>query len=252
MSEIIFAQESREPKMDATEIICIIDRSGSMDSIKTDVIGGFNGFLRSQKEVPGNAFLTLAQFDDEYQIVYDYLNIHEVQDYDSDTYVPRGLTALYDAIGKTLTTISNRRDSKNPEDVPKRVMVAIMTDGEENSSKYYSLSKIKSMIEERTRIGWEFLFLTVGLDKFKSNSIGSNIGIQPNRVFAVEHNTRGMNALYGSVNSFASSYRTSGGDWLQDEQNKLKLKKIIEDTILEQKRPKVRSYKRVMKKNKGY
>lgn len=208
MSEIVFTRETKKPQMDATEIVCIIDRSGSMDSIKGDVIGGFNTFIRSQKEIPGSAFLTLAQFDDEYQLVYDYLNIHDVPYYNSCTYIPRGLTALYDAIGKTLTTISERRDSKNPDDVPKRVMVAIMTDGEENSSKNYSLSKIKDMIEEYKNVGWEFLFLTVGLDKFKSDSIGTSMGIHTSRIFNATHNSHGMNQIYGCVNDFTSSYRT--------------------------------------------
>jgi hypothetical protein len=142
------------------EIICILDRSGSMNHLADEVIGGFNSFVSEQKKHlinPDNR-LTLVLFDDKYEVVYNRLPLYSVPKLTSDVYYTRGMTALNDAIGKS---ISNVDKSKN------RVIVLIQTDGQENSSQEYKLDQIKRMIKDRESMGWEFNFVGAGLEAFQ-------------------------------------------------------------------------------------
>ena len=148
-----------------TEIACIVDRSGSMDSIRSDAIGGFNAFLEGQKRVPGEARLTLVLFDHEYLVLHDATDIRSAPPLDESTYVPRGTTALLDAIGRTIDAVGERLSTTPPAQRPGKVITAILTDGLENASKRYSHARIAEMIEhQRTKYGWEFLFLAANQD----------------------------------------------------------------------------------------
>ena len=128
-----------ELKGEYSEIICVIDRSGSMHSIREDAIGGFNVFLEDQKAVPGEAFLTLVQFDHEYVVTIEAMDIKEVSHLTHKTYEPRGSTALLDAIGKSIASTKKLIDGLSENARPKEVIFVIITDGGENASKKYSI-----------------------------------------------------------------------------------------------------------------
>jgi uncharacterized protein YegL len=135
--------------MDLVEIACVVDRSGSMASICSDAIGGFNSFLASQKTQPGSTKFTLVLFDNEYQVVHNGTDIKLVEDLNTTTFMPRGSTALLDAIGKTIDDIGNRLSQTSESDRPGKVILAILTDGEENASTVYTPKKVKGMIRNQ-------------------------------------------------------------------------------------------------------
>ena len=152
-------------KKDYTDIIVVLDRSGSMSMIREDTIGGFNTFLQEQKDVPGEATLTLAQFDDVYEVVHDNLVIGEVPELDTKTFVPRGMTALYDAVGKTINSVGERYEKMSEEERPEHVVFVILTDGDENASREFKNDSIKSLITEQTdKYNWNFVFLGANQD----------------------------------------------------------------------------------------
>ena len=148
-----------------TEIVCILDRSGSMSAIRNDTIGGFNEFLIQQKKVEGEARLTLVLFDDQYDVVHNNVDIKAVEPLTEDTFVPRGRTAMLDAIGRTLSTLVDRIDKASPAKQPNKVIISILTDGEENASQEYDRKSIFDMIATlREKRGWEFVFLAANQD----------------------------------------------------------------------------------------
>ncbi|MFQ5570092.1 MAG: hypothetical protein ACE5G0_10490 [Rhodothermales bacterium] len=190
---------------DLTEIICIIDRSGSMDSIRSDAIGGFNAFLEGQKEHPGEARLTLVLFDHEYDLVHDGLDLHKVRPLDTSTYVPRGTTALLDAIGRTIDDVGARL-SRTPEPQrPGTVIVAILTDGLENASKDYTQQRISEMIEhQRQKYSWEFVFLAANQDAIQS---ARQLSIQAADAIAFDATGQGVRAAYASLTNTVKKKR---------------------------------------------
>lgn len=151
--------------MKHTEIICVIDRSGSMTSIKKSAIDGFNKFVNSQKELDGKANITTVLFDDQYDVIHDNIEIDKIELLNDGTYVPRGMTALYDAIGKAINTVHGRINKEMSE--PSNVICAILTDGDENASTEYNQKTIHSLIKEMTDdYNWEFAFLGANQDSF--------------------------------------------------------------------------------------
>jgi len=132
-----------------TEIICVIDRSGSMASVKNDAIGGFNTFLKMQQDESedGNVLLTLVKFNHKYEIACNGIDIRDFKPLDNTTFVPDGMTALYDAIGRAITDVEEREKSGGV--VADRCLMVILTDGEENSSRNYNLEQIKKMVEDK-------------------------------------------------------------------------------------------------------
>ncbi|ADO83918.1 vWA domain-containing protein [Ilyobacter polytropus] len=151
------------------EIICIIDRSGSMESIKSDAIGGFNSFIESQRKFDGEAALTLVLFNDYYKIVYDRKDIQTVPFLNDNTYVPGGTTAMLDAIGRTIDSIGERLNKTPEEDRPEKVIVSILTDGLENDSKEYTYEQVGSRIKrQQEKYNWEFIFLAANQDAVAS------------------------------------------------------------------------------------
>ena len=152
-----------------TEIAYILDRSGSMQSMQEPAVAAFNLFIKSQLDVPGDAHLTLVQFDDAYEVPFAALPIQEVPQLTATTYTPRGSTALLDAIGRTITD-TNRRISALPDaQKPGKVILTIFTDGMENASQEYTLKHISDLIRlYRDEKGWEFLFLAANQDAIAS------------------------------------------------------------------------------------
>ena len=157
-----------------TEIICILDRSGSMKRVREEAISGINGFLEDQRAVPGNAILTMVRFDTEYEVIHNGTPIHQVPMLDETTYRPRGMTALYDAIGRTIDDVGHRL-SKTPEnDRPAHVIVAILTDGYENASSDYDAHRVREMIHhQQLKYDWDFIYLGANQNAFaESGKIG--------------------------------------------------------------------------------
>lgn len=188
-----------------TEIVAIIDRSGSMMSLRNDTIGGFNSFLAEQKKTTGKAKLTLVQFDDKYQIDCDGVDVNSVKDLDQTTYVPRGSTALLDAVGKTIVTVGERLAKMKEEERPGQVIFLIITDGQENASKEYQAAKIKEMVQHQIeKYSWTFTFMGGGDAAF---SQAAHIGINMANAYNYSANAISTQNLYRSVSKGVSRRR---------------------------------------------
>lgn len=192
------------------EIICIIDRSGSMSSVRDDAIGGYNAFLESQKKIKEDANLTLVLFDHEYLMPYtgDIKTAPKLSSAGSgDDYVhycPRGNTALYDAVGRAITSVGERLSKLTEDGKPKGVMVVILTDGFENWSSEYSFDKIKEMINhQKEKYSWEFLFLSSDIKSFDMAKNGLSIS----NAVSFAASSIGTRSAFDSIDSEVKQYR---------------------------------------------
>lgn len=150
---------------DLTEIIVVLDKSGSMGSVREDTIGGFNTFLQDQKELPGKAILTLTMFDTEYSFVERGALLESVQPLSNETYTPSGMTALLDAVGKTINDVVSRHASLPEDEKPGKVILVVITDGQENSStEIVSKKELGKMVKKQEDDGWEVIFLGADID----------------------------------------------------------------------------------------
>jgi len=157
----------------------IVDRSGSMWNVASQTKDSVKEFIVSQKGHEGTAALKVVQFDDQYEVVHDFVDLKTVDENKfAEQYTPRGMTALLDAIGRTTLELSQKLESMDEAQRPKRVMVAVITDGYENASKEFTVDKIKSMIEEKEKLGWDFMFLGATLDTM---DVAKNYGIAPEK-----------------------------------------------------------------------
>lgn len=189
---------------DLTEIACILDRSGSMESIRDDAIGGFNTFIDNQKKLPGEARLTLVLFDNEYLIVEDGTPLGQIKPLDHSTFVPRGPTALYDAVGRTINDLGARLAKMPDADRPGKVIVVILTDGQENSSHEFSQKNIFDMIQkQQTTYSWEFLFLAANQDALAA---AESIAIKQDNAINFEASPKGvqfaMHCMSANIENF--------------------------------------------------
>jgi len=157
-----------------SEIICIIDRSGSMTSMATEAIGGFNQFLKEQQAIPDDCKLTLVLFDHVYDVIHNAVNIQNVHELNDSVYIPRGATALYDAMGKALDDAMAR--IQHEYTTPPRVAVMIMTDGQENASKNYTKSRLEKFVEDLKKDQWQFIFMSSDLASFDKDLGTMTIG----------------------------------------------------------------------------
>ena len=152
-------------KNNLTELVFIMDRSGSMAGLESDTIGGFNGMLAKQKKEEGDALVTTVLFDDGFEVLHDRADIKEVKPITSRDYYVRGCTALLDAVGKTIMMIKQSQKAANKEERAGQVLFVITTDGLENASKEFTYEKIKMLIEKQTeKHGWKFLFLGANIN----------------------------------------------------------------------------------------
>ena len=152
-------------KKNLTELVFILDRSGSMSGLEADTVGGFNSMLRKQQREEGDAFVSTILFDNVSEVIHDRADIKSVRPMTEKDYVPRGCTALLDAIGGAIHHIGNVHRYARREDVPEHTLFVITTDGMENASRRYSADKVKAMIErQKSKYGWEFLFLGANID----------------------------------------------------------------------------------------
>ena len=190
-------------KKGLTELVFIIDRSGSMSGLETDTIGGFNGLLEKQKREEGEAYVSVVLFDDRMDVLYDRVDIRKVEPMNDTQYYVRGCTALLDAVGGAIHHIANIHKYAREEDVPEKTLFIITTDGMENASRAYSYDKVRSMIErQKEKYHWEFLFLGANIDAVK---VAGRFGIKASRAARYEHDEVGTRLNY-DVMSKAVSY----------------------------------------------
>lgn len=188
-----------------TDIICILDRSGSMESILNDAIGGFNHFLTSQKQLPGEAAITVVLFDHEQLEVKNRVPVNQSEPMTRETWVPRGRTALLDAIGDTIDRAGKRLDALPEKERPDQVLVCVVTDGFENASIRHSHESILEKIRHQESVyNWKFLFLSADPEAF---STAEKLGIDKDRVFQYEHSGDGTQSAYLYLNQEVELYR---------------------------------------------
>ena len=180
-----------------TDITIILDRSGSMDYIKESTIEGFNSFLEEQKNSTGEANLTLIQFDYEYQVIFEKINIKEVKKLTNKSFIPRGSTALLDAIGTTINNTKNRIKLLDNYMKPNNVLIVIITDGEENSSNKFTREKVFRKISKReVKDNWKFVFIGSNQDAV---AVGESFGINSNRSLTFANDNDGAKMAFASM-----------------------------------------------------
>jgi len=205
MTKIKKTKVINNPKNEKTEIVCILDRSGSMNSIIEDAIGGFNSFINEQKKEDTPATITVVLFDDFYELLYDNVDIKEVKEITSKEWSPRGTTALFDAVGKTINTIKSRH-KLNKKDRPDKVLVCIITDGQNNASKEYDAESIKSLIKNRENKNWSFVFLAADQDAMTA---GSTFGVNIGNSFNYSNTSTGYKTMFNAMSTMTSNIRGS-------------------------------------------
>ena len=189
-----------------TDITIILDRSGSMASVQDDTIGGFNSFLGEQQKDEGEAALSLVQFDDQYEVVYADKDLQNADKLNDRTFQPRGSTALYDAIGRTIQSTGQRLAALPESERPDKVVLMILTDGFENSSREFSAQKINQMIgHQRNVYSWDFVFIGANQDAVLS---AHQIGIDDKAALTYAHNAQGTLEAFASVSRKMRGYRT--------------------------------------------
>lgn len=192
-------------KRDWTELVFILDRSGSMQGLESDTIGGFNAMLEKQKKQPGEAFVSTVLFDDETQVLHDRLRLNKVKPITEKDYYVRGCTALLDAVGGAIHHIGNIHKYARPEDVPAHTFFVITTDGMENASRRYAARQVKEMIRrQKEKYGWEFLFLGANIDAVET---AGRLGICPDRAVNYHSDSTGTRLNYQVVGQAVAAVR---------------------------------------------
>lgn len=192
-------------KTNLTELVFILDRSGSMSGLEADTIGGFNALLKKQQEGPGEAFVTTVLFDNNCELLHDRINIKGIRPITEKEYYVGGSTALLDAIGKTIHKISNVQRNTSDELRADKVMFVITTDGQENASCEYTYQKVREMVEwQKTRYGWEFIFLGANIDAVGT---AAGLGISADRAANFHADSQGTQLNYQVVSDAVSELR---------------------------------------------
>jgi len=191
-------------KKNLTEIVFILDKSGSMGGLESDTIGGFNSMLEKQKKENGEAFVSTVLFSNQSETIHDRVNIKDVTKLTDEQYYVGGCTALLDAIGGTIKHISDIHKYVRKSDVPNRTIFIITTDGLENASHKYNINQIKKMIEEKKKENWEFLFLGANIDAIAT---ARNFGISEDRAVNFKSDKRGTKLNYSAMCKAISSVR---------------------------------------------
>lgn len=191
-------------KKGKTEIIVLLDRSGSMASIKSDVEGGFKEFIEEQKKLDGECAVTLCQFDTEYETVWENRDLHSIEKLNL---TPRGGTALFDAMGKTIDDVGYRLKNTPEKDRPERILFIVVTDGEENSSRKETSSSVKKRVNHQTnKYNWKFIFMGANQDAVLA---GENIGLNKGSSITFSANSSGVKSSFNILRGATAYYRTA-------------------------------------------
>lgn len=179
-----------------TEIIFLLDRSGSMAGLESDTIGGFNGFIEKQRKLEGETLVTTVLFDDQYEILWNGVDARQANLTDQEYYV-RGMTAMLDAVGKTILDVGYRLSKKDENKWPGKVIFVITTDGLENASSEFTYEKVKELIRhQQEKYNWEFIFLGANIDAAKE---ADSLGIDVENAFSFEASEKGIEVMYNMV-----------------------------------------------------
>lgn len=194
-------------KKGLTELVMILDRSGSMSGLEEDTIGGFNSMIRQQKKEEGEALVTVVLFDDQDEVLYDRTEIGKVEPMTDQQYYVRGCTALLDALGGAIHHISQVHKYAREEDVPEKTLFIITTDGMENASRRYTYEKVRQMVEhEKEKYHWEFMFLGANIDAIE---VAGRFGVAPNRAVRYENDKEGVNLNYAVMSDMITHARSA-------------------------------------------
>lgn len=201
-------------KKDLTELVFILDGSGSMHHLAEDTIGGFNSLLEKQKQTPGTALVSTVVFNTESRVIHDRAELQSVRPMTGGDYRPCGGTALLDALGDAIHHIGNVHKYARREDVPEHTLFVITTDGEENASRRYSADKVRSMIKrQQDKYGWEFLFLGANIDALET---AERYGIDRSRAVQFHNDAQGVEVNYRVLSEAVADVRCAcsiAPDW---------------------------------------
>jgi len=195
-------------KNNLTELVFILDRSGSMSGLEDDTIGGFNSLIEKQKKQDAPCYVTTVLFDSVSETIHDRLPLEKIAPMSDKDYSVRGCTALLDAIGETMDHIETIHKYARPEDVPEHTTFVIMTDGMENASRKFDAKTVKKRIEQKTKEGWEFLFLAANIDAVQT---ASHFGIHADRAVDYKADSQGTKVAYEAVAEAMCSIRLGKG-----------------------------------------
>lgn len=194
-------------KKGLTELVFILDKSGSMSGLETDTIGGYNSMLTKQQSVEGDCLITTVLFDNQYELLHDRIDIRAVSQISEKEYRVGGSTALLDAIGRTIHKIGNAQKHTADDYRAEKVMFVIITDGEENSSREYSAEKVKTQIEhQKSKHGWEFIFLGANIDAVET---AGRFGISADRAQNFHADGDGIELNFHVMSEAVASYRVN-------------------------------------------
>ena len=206
-------------KKGLTELVFILDRSGSMSGLESDTIGGYNSLLEKQKREEGECIITTVLFDDKYELLHDRINIKGVVPLTDKDYYVRGCTALLDAIGRTVSKVGNAQKHTAAEEQAEKVLFVITTDGMENASREYGYDKVRRMIErQKERYGWEFLFLGANIDAAET---AARVGIQKDRAVNYHADAKGTSLNYQVLSQAICHLRTSDSSLASDWKDRI-------------------------------
>ena len=191
--------------LELTEIVFLLDRSGSMSGLESDTIGGFNSFIETQRKLPGKTIVTTVLFDNRYELLFNGESAEKVKQTGKEYFV-RGSTALLDAMGKAILDVGRRISITNKEDRPSKVIFVITTDGLENSSVEFTYEKVKELIEhQKEKYSWEFVFLGANIDSAKE---ASSLGISKENAFDYVASKQGVAEMYSFTSELISDKRS--------------------------------------------
>ncbi len=210
-------------KENLTELVFILDRSGSMQSLTDDTIGGFNSLIEKQRGEKGECFVSAVLFNNASTVLYDRVPLDKIPAMTRKDYAAQGGTALIDAIGAAIHHIGNVHKYARSEDVPQNTLFVIVTDGMENSSRHYTSDRVKQMIErQKSKYGWEFLFIGANIDAVET---AQNFGISKECAVDYIADSEGTDVAYGAVCAAVSMMRTNSAlsaDWSESISNDYK------------------------------
>ena len=201
-------------KKNLTELVFILDRSGSMSGLERDTIGGFNAMIEKQRKEPGEALISTVLFDNESEVIHDRVDIQKIEPMTDKDYYVRGCTALLDAVGGAIHHIGNVHKYAREEDRPEKTLFVITTDGMENASRKYSYDRVRAMIQrQKEKYGWEFIFLGANIDAARE---AARFGIDEDRAANYNADSKGTAVIYEAMSEVVCNVRACrpmNADW---------------------------------------